>query len=232
MKGSDREASSDGALLGAVSSLVLGAFLGAAVSELFGGGVALLTAALWSLAIVFGAVLCFIALDRSRNHSSRIGALTAEVAMLRELIGEPAELKIERFDDSTGEYFRRLEHIIARLTGSDEVLVMTYHARVVEGGVERNKVHATARTSYLDTLLRKASEGVTYRRILSFESTDGQVIVHPEFIRQHTREHCIGMIKLAASRPGAVVVKKAPAILTADIIIINRDFGAISMETW
>ena len=223
---------SDGSAPSAVVSLVLGAVLGVAVAKLFEGD-AFLISSLLTIAIIIAAVLAFVTFAHGRADGKRLEALATELEMIRSRIGEPAELTIESFDKSTGEYYRRLERLIDRLGPGDEVFVLAYHSRSVTEGQARNPVHADARRAYLDTLLRKAQEGVIYRRILCFEPVDGQVRVRPEFMREHTRNHCIDMIDLTAVLgAGAIAVKKAPAHVTADILIINHEVGAISMETY
>jgi hypothetical protein len=84
----------------------------------------------------------------------------------------------------------------------------------------------------LDVLLRKATEGVSYRRILCFGPDQADGPLPANFVRPHIKEHCLKMLDIATQHPGNVVVKRAPAILMADIFIINHQLGAISMETY
>jgi hypothetical protein len=227
------ERRSDGTLLWSVISLLTGAFLSHAVSKIFDGGEALLNASLSAVALILAAVLAFTTFVHGRADGKRLDALISELELIRSRVGEPAELTIETFAKSTGEYYRRLERLIDRLGRGDEVLVLSYHFRPATEGQARNPVHADARQAYLDTLLRKAREGVTYRRILCFEEIDGDLRVRPELLSEHTRNHCISMIDLAAElETGAVAIKKARALVTADILIINHETGAISMETY
>lgn len=221
----------EGSLLWFVVTLIVGALLGFAVPQVFEHS-NVLSASLATTVVLLAAILSYLVFDYGRGHTERVYELTTELNALRKDVGEPAELTIERFDVSTGEYFRRLGQVIEKLGPGDEVLIMTYHARPVEGDTERNDKHATARQEYLDRLLKKAAVGVVYRRLLCFESADGKPRVRTDFLRDHTRLHCLAMLALAQSRPGSVVVKKSPALLTADILIIKDCFGAISMETY
>jgi hypothetical protein len=223
---------SDGALLGSVISLVVGAILGAVASKLLDETASLMVGTLSAVTVLLAAVVAFMALGHGQRQTARIEELAIELTTVRDQIGEAADLTFERFDQSTGDYYRRLERIVDRLKYGDHVYIMTHHVRRADDSVRRNEAHASARKAYLEKLLQKAAEGVVYRRIMCFEPIADDTPLRREFIREHLRTHCEGMLDLAASRPTTISVKKAPALLMTDIFIVNHEIGAISMETY
>lgn len=179
--------------------------------------------------LLVGAAIFFL-LEFGRTTDQRLREIQEGIGTAAELIAKPAK-------DSKGEYFDRLRSIIDSTVAGDEVLILTYHARGSGGdGSAPTPAYVKARKRYFDTLLRKAREGVAYRRILTFEDLGSNEAVRISLVRDHIIQHCREMLHLHEQRSGTVTVKRAPAYVMADLFILNRangeDVGAFSLETY
>lgn len=145
-------------------------------------------------------------------------------------LGRPAELVSQRYDESTGVFYRRLSELINNLDPSDSVTVMTHHARRGVEWATPSDEYAAARQEYMSLLLEKAASGMQYHRILCFDKQPKHHIP-VDLIQSHVLDHCRLLLPLARQKPEAVSLRKAGASLMADMLLINDKIGVISLHT-
>jgi hypothetical protein len=138
---------------------------------------------------------------------------------------QAAELSFGTFDTSDGEYFNRLTRAVET---AQRVRIVTYATgRIATTRFTPTDAYFKARRRYLDTLVQRAADGMTYERIVTSDAISNKTS-DISFLRPDARDHCRLMLELARTHP--VALRRAPAELLADIVIIDDDTGGFSTE--
>jgi hypothetical protein len=160
--------------------------------------------------------------------AAQLGALSQQIDAR---IGIPAELEIEDYQRSTGAFYRKLLPYINAASPDDEILVVspyTPQATADESGI--SKEHKEARSAYLEALIKKAKDGIKYRRIVCFPEGADTGKIQSKRLPGWVVDHCKEMYDLQSSNPARVSLKKCATIIDPDILVIGKKMAAITVS--
>ena len=179
--------------------------------------------------LLLTAVISFTLVELGQRQADRLSLIETKLSEATTKIGDVAELHTDTSGDAKGRHFDHLADMVKATTAGQEICVLTFYDRRVDDRVADGP-YAEARARYMNALLESVRRGVVYRRLLCFERFDTTEPVRVNLIPPYTLDHCRQMLQLHSDHSKQVFVKKAPAVLTADIIVIGRRLGAISVE--
>ena len=181
-------------------------------------------------AIVGISIVMYVVILQERKHSANVAILARKVTELTERRGCEADLVIEAFPAERGQYFRDLTSLLSGTRPGDEIRVMTFQAHAETDWERQEESYTEAQTEYFKMLLKKAREGVKYRRLVCFVGLHPGAPIPLHLMRDHMREHCIDLLMLPQHNK-TLVVKKAAAELMADVLLINKSAAAVTLES-
>jgi hypothetical protein len=179
--------------------------------------------------LVLVAVIAIAYVELGVHQSRRLKGIETSLVEATTKLGKVAELHTDTSGDLKGRHFDHLADKVKEAPPGSEICVLTYYGRKVEDRIADGP-YADARDRYMNALLEAVERGVFYKRILCFERSITTDAARIEFIPTYTRDHCLKMLDLPLPQAKFVSIKKASAVLTADIIVIAHALGAISVE--
>jgi hypothetical protein len=160
--------------------------------------------------------------------SAQVGALSRQIDAR---IGIPAELEIEDYKESTGAFYRKLvPHIHAASPEEDILVVSPYASQTAADESIISKEHKEARTAYLEALIKKAKDGIKYRRIVCFPEGPDTGKIQSKRLPEWVVNHCKEMYALQSSNPARVSLKKCATIIDPDILVIGKKMAAVTVS--
>jgi hypothetical protein len=220
-----------GNVVRAVMTFALGSLAGTAVSTLFpavspGDGTALYVAGF----LILIATVCFFLIEIGQAQGRRLESLENALNEASSQIGHVAELHADEQGDIKGVHFSHLAQVVRATKPGEQIWVLTYYRGPVLGKRITDGPYAEARREYMEALIDSARRGVEYRRILSFDHFDTRQDIRIDEVPEHTLKHCLQMLELPPATK--ISVKKANAVITADLFIVEHRMGAISVERY